>query len=181
MSFFKGKTKKDDRTISLDDESNKKKKALLRKAYSLGYEVGYFKHFEGMAWIQDILGELRRKGKRLNCQDEVESNYTEGIEAGRRGDDRLLQSFKMGEKSKEKVDKVELESQTLKKEVLERRRLERIRREASKSTKTRDRGSYQALREPNQLARPGAVESPGAITAPRQIKAPRMVRSIKRK
>jgi len=59
-----------------------KKQLLIKNAYSLGYEVGYFHHDEYVGWVSSERSKLEDEAKKLKMLDEFEKRYYAGKSAG---------------------------------------------------------------------------------------------------
>ena len=59
-----------------------RKQLLLKNAYSLGYEVGYFHHDEYVGWVSSEKSKLEDEAKKLKMVNEFENRYYNGKMAG---------------------------------------------------------------------------------------------------
>ena len=54
------------------------KKALLERAYKLGFEVGYYKHYESVGWVKKEMEKIIEEAKRLKIIEEIKKAYERG-------------------------------------------------------------------------------------------------------
>ena len=57
---------------------------LLQRAYVLGYEVGYYSHYESVGWVKKELEKLREEAEKLGILEKLEEVYALGKEEGKR-------------------------------------------------------------------------------------------------
>jgi len=60
------------------------RKQVLRKISKLGYEVGYYKHIEGVGWVDKEKNELYDSAVKLKIEREFNEVYTHSVEIGRK-------------------------------------------------------------------------------------------------
>ncbi len=67
----------------------KSKENLIKSAYKLGYEIGYYKHFDTYGWIGKEKDAIFSDGVRLNIKELIDEEYRKGVKDGeiRRGID----------------------------------------------------------------------------------------------
>ncbi len=59
-------------------------KDLIKKAYALGYEVGYYKHYEYIGWVRKIWNEIEEKASAAGIEEEIKKAYARGKADGER-------------------------------------------------------------------------------------------------
>ncbi len=62
--------------------TSKKVEELLRKAYKLGFDIGYFGHFENVGWIRRERKRPASISGELGISDRVEAAYQKGKRRG---------------------------------------------------------------------------------------------------
>jgi len=67
-----------------EDGQDEPGKNLLRKAFKLGFEIGYRGHRENLGWVRRNWMEIEAAAKAANVFDECERFYLRGKEVGRR-------------------------------------------------------------------------------------------------
>ncbi len=60
------------------------KEELARDAYKLGFEVGYYKHYEAVGWVKKEKRRIEDLAKKLGVLDEIMKVYERGKEDGER-------------------------------------------------------------------------------------------------
>ncbi len=68
----------------LRKKSDEKSVKLLQRAYALGYEVGYYQHYESVGWVKKELSKLREEAEKLGILDKLEQIYNLGKEEGKK-------------------------------------------------------------------------------------------------
>ena len=77
-------------------KSKDEKKELLKQAYLLGYEVGYYKHYEAVGWVRKKREELEKIAEDYGLQEEVKKAYDRGkIDGERKKSQDLVQEKKV--------------------------------------------------------------------------------------
>jgi hypothetical protein len=69
-----------------------KKEEILKEAYVLGYEVGYYGHYESIGWVKRELTKLEELAK----EEEIENAFWEIYERGK-NDSRRKRSYEVTE------------------------------------------------------------------------------------
>ncbi len=54
------------------------KKALIKKAYVLGFEVGYYKHYEAVGWVRREREKLEKLALEYGIEREIREAYNRG-------------------------------------------------------------------------------------------------------
>ncbi len=88
-------------------EKKLEKELLLKKSFKLGFEVGYFHHFEGAGWVAEEKFELEEIGKKLKIEEMASLEYERGKREGvkkRARDDANIGKKEPGKK-KERLEK----------------------------------------------------------------------------
>ncbi len=62
----------------------RKKEEILKKAYILGYEVGYYGHYESIGWVKRELRKLEELAKEEGFEDAFWEIYKRGKNDSRR-------------------------------------------------------------------------------------------------
>ncbi len=62
----------------------KEEKEILKKAYLLGYEVGYYKHYDAVGWVKKEREEIEKAGEKYGIVDEIHTAYQRGKVDGER-------------------------------------------------------------------------------------------------
>ncbi len=57
---------------------------LAREAYKLGFEVGYYKHYESVGWVKKERRRIESEAQELGILDEINEMYRRGKEDGAR-------------------------------------------------------------------------------------------------
>jgi len=88
-----------------------KRKELLKKAYRLGYFVGFYGHTEWAAWISEEKEEIYLEAQLLGIYEKVKKVYAFGKEEGAKKREELIQKGLSIEppKSKEEIKKKVME------------------------------------------------------------------------
>ena len=64
----------------------KKKKVdareVIKKAYILGFEVGYYKHYDSVGWVRRERDRIEELAEKIGIEKEVERAYRRGISDG---------------------------------------------------------------------------------------------------
>ena len=60
------------------------KKNLIKKSYALGFEVGYYKHYESVGWVKKAWREIERLAEEMDAEEEVKNAYKKGKIEGER-------------------------------------------------------------------------------------------------
>jgi len=60
------------------------RKEVIVQSYSLGYEVGYYKHYEIMGWVYEDKNRIFKKAEELGILEVVRKAYQEGRRDGER-------------------------------------------------------------------------------------------------
>ena len=60
------------------------KKELLKKAYALGFEVGYYRHYEAVGWVRREREKIESLASRYGIEVEVRRAYERGKADGER-------------------------------------------------------------------------------------------------
>ena len=127
---------------------NEVKKALLKKAYDLGYEVGYYGHMEDISWIKE----------------ERESIIERAIEIGLDLEE-VTKAYQLGKK-RGAYDRKQKIQQALSAESL----LERLRREYRESYNVEDAlSSVFGSSRPNNIKPPTMLRPVTALLKPAMI------------
>ncbi|MCD6371022.1 MAG: hypothetical protein J7L63_05980, partial [Thermoplasmata archaeon] len=73
-----------------DRRKQEKIKALLRKAYALGYQAGYYRHYESVGWIKRELRKIEEMAEALGIKEKAMEIYRKGKLDGERKRSILL-------------------------------------------------------------------------------------------
>lgn len=65
-------------------KKTKKKYNLIKRAYLLGYEVGYYSHDDAVGWVKKELRKIEQLAREEGIEKEIEQVYKEGKSEGRR-------------------------------------------------------------------------------------------------
>ncbi len=60
------------------------RKTLVERAYKLGFEVGYYKHYESVGWVKKEMEKIIEEAKRLKIVEEIKKAYKKGKIDGKR-------------------------------------------------------------------------------------------------
>lgn len=124
------------------------KKALLKKAYDLGYEVGYYGHMEDISWIKEERETILEKALEIGMDLE-----------------EVTRAYQLGKK-RGALDRRQKIQQALSAESL----LERLRREYGESYNIADMFStVLGSREPTNLRPPSLLRPVTALLRPAMI------------
>jgi len=132
-----------------DEESVDSSKLLLRKAFKLGFEIGYRGHRENLGWVRRFIDELQTEAKKNNLIDETEKYYLRGKEIGRR---RRSQKMALGEP------------------------ISAIAEELPTEAKSYELRMFGPIDERTLSSTPQVIESPQILDPPRATKAPTLLR-----
>ncbi|HDP96561.1 MAG TPA: hypothetical protein ENN25_02580 [Euryarchaeota archaeon] len=79
-----------------DDEpvDRESKVTIIKRAFRLGFEVGYRDHREGIGWVKRERSTILREANQIGTLDECKIYYHRGKELGKR---RRLQKLSIGE------------------------------------------------------------------------------------
>ncbi|AGB03956.1 hypothetical protein AciM339_0054 [Aciduliprofundum sp. MAR08-339] len=68
----------------MSSNKTKKKYNLIKRAYVLGYEVGYYSHDEAVGWVKKELRKIEQLARAEGIEKEIEKVYKRGKDEGRR-------------------------------------------------------------------------------------------------
>ncbi len=74
----------------LERRKQEKIKALLQRAYTLGFEVGYYRHYESVGWVKRELRKIEETANRLGVRERALEVYRKGKTDGERKRSILL-------------------------------------------------------------------------------------------
>lgn len=80
-----------------DRREQEKIKALLWKAYALGYQVGYYRHYESVGWVKREIHKIEEMAEAMGIKEKAIEIYRKGKLEGERKRSILL----IGEEVKE--------------------------------------------------------------------------------
>ncbi len=141
-------------------ESKKRINVLLRNAFLLGYEIGYYKHSEYVNWIVDSKNSLLEKAQNKKTKDLILQFYQEGKCAGQKKDDRMVLAI----------------SGDFSRFTKKRRSVDKSRFNDERSLFIKRKGGVKILRNPESSLQPSMIEIPQAITQSRLTKMPQYLR-----
>ncbi len=67
-----------------DKKKIEEAKTLLRRAYALGFEVGYYRHYESVGWVKKELRRLEEEAEKLGIKKRLLDIYLKGKADGER-------------------------------------------------------------------------------------------------
>ena len=73
-----------------DRREQEKIKALLWRAYALGYQAGYYRHYESVGWIKRELRKIEEMAEALGIKEKAMEIYRKGKLDGERKRSILL-------------------------------------------------------------------------------------------
>ena len=65
-------------------KKKEQKRDVLKRAYALGFEVGYYKHYESVGWVKKEKRALEEKAREIGIVIEFSETYNRGKEDGER-------------------------------------------------------------------------------------------------
>lgn len=144
--------------------SDSEKAELEKRAYDLGFEVGYHKHSE-LGWVSERYTVLESVSKEADLLELVSENYKKGKETGIKSRER---DMKLGLSMKEK-NKKKHASEVL--HDLNSRERERLHlRSGFTSFQDKSTHSFSMLQPPKITEIPSATESSKAVERPQMIR-----------
>lgn len=147
--------------------SESEKAELEKRAYDLGFEVGYHKHSE-LGWVSERYAALESVAKDAGLLEIVSDNYKRGKEAGAKNRER---NMKLGLSQKEK-DQGKHASGSL----------------SNISSEEKDRvhvrSGFKSFHDDNEqlysmLQHPGITDLPSMTEVPRAVERPQMINGFR--
>ncbi|MCD6276150.1 MAG: hypothetical protein J7J42_05350 [Thermoplasmata archaeon] len=68
----------------LDRKKKERIQKLMERAYALGFEVGYYKHYESVGWVKRELRRIEEEAKKLGIWEKILEIYRRGRADGER-------------------------------------------------------------------------------------------------
>lgn len=149
--------------MSLFGRKKREQALICRLSFDLGFDVGYFGHYETLGWVSRERDKLRKTAKQLRIKARVDVRYKEGKAAGRkqRYEDYTRGLFETAGLKKERryIPRVLLEREMEEAKAIEHRGVQKL-------------SLRQSLMRPEKLASPSLLERPVKVGEPKRAKLP---------
>ncbi len=149
--------------------SDSEKAELEKRAYDLGFDVGYYKHSE-LGWVSERYAALESVAKDAGLLEIVSDNYKRGKEAGAKNRERDMK-LDLSKKTKDQGKHISGSLYDISSEEKDRIGL----RSGFKSFQGDNEHLYGMLQHPDITDMPSLTEIPRAVERPQMINGFRLL------